>query len=415
MSETKRPQQTDYLNYAKNDSSINPAEERIRNKLINTIKFSPFWRRIYESFASIALKAIGVFIPIKENRVLFMSFGGRRYDDSPRAIFEEMISDPFFTSYDLYWAFIDPEPYKEMGIKAVRIDSIDYFTLALSSKIWVTNTSVERGMRFKKHETVCINTWHGTPIKRMGEYKDKEPVEILTSQNDIDEEFLRKKFDVDRATLFKVDLPRNDCLVGYSEQDINICKQRIGIPINKKVILYMPTYRDYLRDDNNLIYHVPQFNFEKWKNELGDDYIVLIRFHYLVNRLVTLPDDGLIINVTDYPTLTDLYLISDIFISDYSSSFVDFSILGRPMYCYAYDIDEYERERGFSINFREVMKDFICESEDELIRRIREIDWTCAEKRTAAFRKKYANHAGNATKAVVTELKKQLDAKEWLG
>ena len=52
------------------------------------------------------------------------------------------------------------------------------------------------------------------------------------------------------------------------------------------------------------------------------------------------------IDATDYPDMQELLAVSDCLISDYSSCIWDYSIMGKPIYLYTPDVDEYDKERG---------------------------------------------------------------------
>ena len=350
---------------------------------------------------------------MKQRRMLFVSFGGRQYSDSPRALYEAMRSDPFFQNWEMAWAFTNPADHRDMDCPILQIDSKAYFEFALSSKVWITNTSIGRGLQFKKDETICLNTWHGCPIKKMGYSLDpnpryKEQVDIGCYQNELDKSVFSRLFNADSGSFLPVDLPRNDRLALTSSDERACIRDRLGIPDGKRVILYMPTYRDYNLDEAFGNYFFPPIDLARWERELGDDYVVLVRFHYLIDKGMSIPNSPSIINVTDYADLNDLYIATDILISDYSSSFIDFSILKRPMLCFAYDYDEYAGWRGFEIDLESEMPCRIDRSEDALLESIKEMDYSQAVERATRFHEKYSRYAGRATPSLVEELKRRL-------
>ena len=154
----------------------------MRSRIINFIKYHSWIRRVYYTVGSKFFQIYGKIVKLQSKRILFSSFGGRKFDDSPRAIYENLKNDPDFSDWEFVWAFVNPFAFSELDCKKVLIDTLSYFQYALSSRVWITNTSIERGMRFKKDSTICINTWHGTPLKRMGIYtteNSKEYMDIL--------------------------------------------------------------------------------------------------------------------------------------------------------------------------------------------------------------------------------------------
>ena len=388
----------------------------MKQKLKDFVKYNNTIYLIYNRIGSFFIKLLGLFIPIQQKKILFVSFGGKKYDDSPQAIYEKMASSKEYNDYDFVWALIDINTDIPGKHRVVKIDSFSYFIEALSSKFWIINVSAERGLNFKKKETICINTWHGTPIKKIGgEENDNsgkikprkaDKFDLVCSQSKYDQEIFSRIFNLPLSDVIISDLPRNDALLKYSIESINHIKKSLGIPNYKKVILYMPTYREYTRDSANAVFFNPPMDLTKWQRELGEEYVLLFRAHYLVVKNMEVQENEFVKEVSAYPQLSDLYAISDIMISDYSSSFFDYSILDRPMMCFAYDLKEYEQHRGFYLNLSELP----CEldyDEDSLIRHIQNLDYEDAVERTREFHKKYAPYAGTATEKVISEINRR--------
>ena len=143
---------------------------------------------------------------------------------------------------------------------------------------------------------------------------------------------------------------------------------------------------------------------EKWQKALGDKYCLLVRAHYMVESAMGLTENEFLKVVSSYPYLNDLYAVADILISDYSSAFVDYSILSRPMLCFAYDKEEYETKRGLYIDLEKELPCSVRKTEDEVIDDILHLDYALASEKTDAFRRKYAPYAGGASKAVLDKI-----------
>ena len=139
------------------------------NKIKYIIKYSPLVYNLYFYIVSGLIRFMGLFVKCDKKMILFNSFGGRKYDDSPRAIFEAMLEDERFKDFRLVWALDNPEKFILPDRAVVVKDySISFFVHALKAKVWITNSSMEHGLCFKKKSTIYINTWHGTPLKSMG-------------------------------------------------------------------------------------------------------------------------------------------------------------------------------------------------------------------------------------------------------
>ena len=182
-----------------------------------------------------------------------------------------------------------------------------------------------------------------------------------------------------------------------SKEKIKHIRESLNVCDEKKIILYAPTYREYLWDTkgNNLI--APPIHLEKWKQTIGSDYIILFRAHYAVGTALNIKTDDFVIDVSSYPNLNDLYAISDMMISDYSSVFFDYSILDRPMFCFAYDFDEYQDKRGLYLDIKKTLPCKIHLDEESLLSDIKNIDKANAIELVKKFHNQFAPNAGHAS------------------
>src|SRR5699024_4424903 len=130
-------------------------------------------------------------------------------------------------------------------------------------------------------------------------------------------------------------------------------KNKIRIPTNKKVILNAPTWRDNQFYGRCRYKFNIQMDIDLLKEELSEEYVVVLRMHYLIAENLDLSNyEGFIFDMSHHEDIRELYLISDMLITDYSSVFFDYSILKRPMIFYVYDIEEYRDSlRGFYFDF----------------------------------------------------------------
>lgn len=162
--------------------------------------------------------------------------------------------------------------------------------------------------------------------------------------------------------------PRNDFLSNYTNEDVQRIKETLGIENNdKKIILYAPTWRDNQYKDCGYSYQI-EVDFDKLKQELSDEYIILFRAHYFIAHSFDFSKyDGFIYNVSDYEEINDLYIVADMLVTDYSSVFFDYSILKRPIFFYMYDLESYKNEiRGFYISLDDLPGP-VLETEKQLI------------------------------------------------
>lgn len=378
----------------------------MKNKIVYLLKNSSMVYKIYSFVFNIFFKILRIFIKTENDVILINSFGGKKYDDSPKVIFEYMKTKEKYDKYKIYWAFDNPEKFEIEKAEKIKTNSLKYFIIALKAKYWITNSSIEKGLKFKNKKTIYINTWHGTPIKKMGKDAPNTAFQFKTSKYDV--MYAQSKYDIDvfsnafelpKDIFALVGLPRNDELFNVNKREIEEIRKKLKIPEDKKVILYAPTFREYNRDKNGCII-APPIDLKKWKNKLSENYIVLFRAHYEVNNVLGIKNDDFIYNVTDYSNLNELMKISDILISDYSSIMFDYSILKRPIFSYAYDYEEYQFKRGMYIDIKTELPNGICEKEDELLERIVNCNFEEEKNKTENFFKKYIQNDGNARKYI---------------
>lgn len=364
--------------------------------------------RMYYIIGSILLRIIGMFLKTDEHIILFNSFGGKKYDDSPKAIYEAMKKDGRFSNYRLIWAFQNPnELCLPNDLEYVRADTAQFFYYALKAKCWITNSSMERGLTFKKPQTLYLNTWHGTPIKKMGtDVKNSAhafsapltTVDVMLAQGQYEIDIFHRVFQIDREKFVKTGLPRNDVLVNYTPEMVCHIKQKLGLPMDKKIILYAPTFREYERDHQRQCTLAIPMDIQCWSEWLSKDYIVLFRAHYEVAAHMNVAQCDLFRDVSSYPSLNDLMIVSDALITDYSSICFDFAIMNKPIYCYAYDYDKYSSERGLYFDLSQEMPLGICSTEQDLLKQIVTIDQAKAINRTQKFRDNYVTVYGDGAK-----------------
>lgn len=366
---------------------------------------------------------------ISDSIIIFESYGGTAYNDSVRAIYEEMLEDEVFRSFYFVWAFKNPEDYlflmKNHHTILVRKGSKEYRKYYASARYWINNVTVADYLKPRKNQ-VYIETWHGTPLKKLGcdittdsdprqtkkhmhkRYRAKgKKISYFLSPSAYYTEKLSSAFDVtDDSHFIECGYPRNDKLFRYSEEDIVTWKQNRGIPQDKKVILYTPTWRDSSVDANNHFVWDNGVDFAKLMNELGDDYCVLFRAHHQIRDAFDGKDCPRIIDVSTEDNIDELYCISDMMITDYSSTMFDYANLKRPMIFHMFDREKYAEEiRGFYIPV-EQLPGPVTTTTDELIQAIKTLEQNFSyDEKYRSFNEQFNPHEdGNATKRAISQL-----------
>ena len=195
--------------------------------------------------------------------------------------------------------------------------------------------------------------------------------DYLISPNRYSTEIFTRAFDYN-GKMLETGYPRNDFLYNFQKEDVEKIKKGLNLPLDKKIILYAPTWRD------NQYYSVGKYRFdiqldlEQMRRELGQDYIILLRMHYLIAENLDLSQyEDFAYDVSNYLDIRDLYIISDMLITDYSSVFFDYANLRRPIIFYVYDLDEYRDElRGFYFNLEDEAPGPLTKTTNEVIEQI---------------------------------------------
>lgn len=290
-------------------------------------------------------------LPVEEKTILFESMWGTKYSGSPKELYEYM--DRNHPDYKCVWAFKDPHmPISGNGVR-VRYRSKEYYRYLATAKYLLNDVNFPGEFK-KRNNQIEIQTMHGTPYKSLG----LDVKSDFNTNNDI-WKYIRKTMNWDYLisqgvftdkmayrwfrfykTILKTGYPRTDTLYQNDQKQNEELKKELGIPLDKKVILYAPTWRtrgvfDFLLD------------FDALEAALKDEYVFAVRIHHLSSQKYDLPKNDFVIDLTEYSSIEPLYKIADILVTDYSSVMFDYALLNRPMVFYTYDLKEYsENLRG---------------------------------------------------------------------
>lgn len=377
----------------------------MHDKIAWLIKHVPFIQWIYQKVMSLCFRLMGIFIPVDDKLVILSSYGGDQYSDSPKVLFETMRSDPRFAGFHYVWAFGVPAKFDVPGAEKVKIDTLAYFKTALRAKIWITNVNIERGLHFKKKSQVYLNTWHGTGPKKGGnavkgrkDY-DFSYVDIVCVDGKYARDEMVKWFNALDEHLIYCGRPREDELFTFDDSTTKRVRNELNIPDGKKILLYMPTWREY----GNL-----ELDTAKWEKELSDKYVMLVRTHHFVKKGISVSDKQFWFDVSSYPDVNELYWVADVLVSDYSSAFFDFGLLGKPMVCFGYDYEKYEAGNGFFMDLKNEFPSGIKRTESEVITFINSMDYESESNRCKAYVDGYVRHPGNATQMCLDKIYEKL-------
>lgn len=304
-----------------------------------------------------------------QKKIVFCSFYGENYEGNPKYISNYLL----MKRKDIKQIWINHTNKKfdlDSSIKIVKWGSIEMIYEMATAKIWV-DSHHKPSWVIKRKRQFYIETWHGgLGMKKIeGDIEEKLPqktIEDIKHNSKIANLFIsnstfltniyRRAFEYS-GPILEVGFPKNDIFYLPKENLEEIRRKvlnKLSIPLNKKVVLYAPTFRVDERTD---CYDIDFKNLKEiLKNKFNDEFIILFRLHpkirYLASKIAK--DNKDIINVSYYDDMQELIIATDIFITDYSSGIFDFALLKRPGFIYARDIEEYEKERGLYFNLKDM-------------------------------------------------------------
>lgn len=368
-------------------------------------------------------------LPIKENTILYESFLGRNYSDSPKAIFNYLLENDK-DKWNHVWILNDKnlveneQEFKNENVKIIKRFGWQYFYYVTVSKYFILNMRQPKWL-YKKAEQIILSTWHGTPLKRLvfdmenvtsanknykkDFYNQSRNWDYLIAANKYSEQIFESAFMYPRENILTYGYPRNDILHNYTSEYKQHIKEKLNLPTSKKVILYAPTWRDdEFHSAGNYKFKL-QMDLNRMRKEFGQEYVIALRMHYFISDNMDLTGfEDFAYDFSKYNDINDLYISSDILITDYSSVFFDFANLRKPILFFTYDIEKYQSMlRGFYIDVNNDLPGPLLRTNDELIEAIKQIDLTVEKykEKYETFYQKYCYlEDGNATKRIVDKV-----------
>jgi CDP-glycerol glycerophosphotransferase len=353
-------------------------------------------------------------LPLEPDLAVFAAYWYRGYSCSPRAIYEkarELV--PWVRGVWIVNA--DTAAAMPAGVDYVVGGTEEYFSLLARATYFVNNVNFPNGW-VKRPGQVHVQTHHGIPLKRMGmdlqhspgeEYRTMRFPALLRRIAKWDYSLTRNRFDTlcwEHAypvpyTTLEIGLPRDDALVNATAADGQRIRQQLGIEAGQRVVLYVPTHREYDRE-----MRAPA-DVKALAASLGPDHLLLVRSHYFADRdPATIIEPGTAVDVSSHPSIEELYLAADVLVTDYSSAMFDYALLDRPIVIYAPDWDTYQRLRGTYFDLFAEPPGAVTTTQDELVAALLSgaADAPEATAARATFRQRFCQNAdGHAAERCV--------------
>ncbi len=314
---------------------------------------------------------------INKDVVLYCSYNGANFSGSPYAIFKKLNENKNLVHIIALSNGVEKPNYIENmdNVHFVTYNSFGHMqALSIAKKIVVDSTVPFYFI--PKAEQTILNTWHGTPLKKLGYEMNelgyfasrnvRKSLDIAThfiNPNQFTEDVMTKSYtlDTDGKTKFKVTgYPRQDLMINASEERQNQIREYLGIKQGEKVVLYAPTFRGNNNKSNN--YTDPRMKKAISKMKKSKEYSFLYKGHYFEKDT-----DRRLMNIDS----NELLSIVDVLITDYSSICIDFLAMNKPILYFAFDLDEYKAERGMYFELAEI-SDYITNDYKQLVSMVSE-------------------------------------------
>ena len=351
----------------------------IEGKIFHLIwnKLFPLFTRMDFWFGFVCRWIYMHFLKVEPNKIVVFQCQNR-YACNPKYVVEALYAKR--QDLKFYWVF-NKKPYPEIPayIKPLQRFSFEAYRHILTAKVIIDNghTYQEGTYCPKQRGQYLIQTWHGSlGFKRFDTDSNKRRVksakrsasmtDFCISNSTFETNKVYRGTFWSRSKIFEFGHPRNDILIKNKDINLSLLRSKLGLPSDSYVVLYAPTFRDknaanvYSLDIKRLINSI--------ENLKKKDCYVLWRYHMITSRKFDI-DNSKVINVTSYPDIQELMLISDMGITDYSSWLCDFMLLRRPAFLLTFDMPEYEKERGLYYSLNEYPFP-LASTNDELIENI---------------------------------------------
>ena len=326
--------------------------------------------RIGKLFGNMAAFVARRLTTVKSGRVVCWAHNFKQYGCNPRYLTEYLLEH--HPEMEIWWVFRKGAEPKDMDhrIRTVRFRSWQYLKLMASAEFVVTNARTDPWHIYwhKREKQKYLMLWHGSvslkQIERDVEHKlgysyvekakrDSKVCDLMISASHLNTQLIRRAFWYD-GEILECGTPRNDVLFQPERHNefLKRLKERFGVDPASRLVLYAPTFR------SNHSIEPYRINWPKLIPQLAsllksDNITVLLRLHpNLIGKIDTrsLQNDSRIVDVTRYHDMQELLSISDLLITDYSSSMFDFAMQHRRCLLYAVDVDEYDRGYYFELD-----------------------------------------------------------------
>ena len=360
--------------------------------------------------------------PINNKRILFTSYSGKQFSCNPKYIYEYM--KLHYPDYEYVWAFNNPGEYHFLvsdNTRVIKYNSLKFIYESMTARCIITNVELSPCVKYRGNKQLRLNTWHGGGCYKLTGYDTlKEGTNEdrlkhsyglintwVSSSLFFSQHIISGGFNF-HGKVLETGMPRNDILTNeVSRKKRKEILQKLGLDdYDRRILLYAPSFRELseFNSVNNLI-----FDFEKilkiLKKRDNKDYYFLCRAHHYMKSAYNFSNSNFI-DASNYPDMQELLSVTDVLITDYSSTIWDYSIRNKEIYLYTPDLNQFITTRNF---YKEIHEwGFpVAVNEDELQKYVRLGEGVGCGKHHIDMLEGY--ECGNATKRVTSYIVETMD------
>ena len=361
----------------------------------STVAWQFRYRKLSKLTKKVAYRCMRALLPVQQNTYFFQSYLARALSDSPRALYEYVAAND--TNAHLVWSLNDINVPVLPNTTTVRPGSLAHYYYLARAKYIISNTGLADGFE-KRQSQIHLQTWHGSPIKRVGRDKGLDDSQrkvrgagetkkltgfarrvsmwdYLIAANSLSAKAFSTAWRFGGEMLC-MGYPRNDALLDaewVADKRASV-RRELGIPDDHTVALWAPTWTD----DARKVAGRRLFTLPIDLNEVAhtEKLTILVKLHYLVAD--SLDDSGLgikFINVSDWDDVNDLFPASDVLISDFSGVIPDYALTNKPVIIYSPDFDKYMSTRGTYVDLETAGPGPVVRTQTELFERLANLEW----------------------------------------
>lgn len=312
------------------------------------------------------MSIFSIFWIKRKNRIIFSSTRNLHYTFNSKPLFEYFLK--YHKNFEVKFVINDNRKKQRLtkiyGDYFIETNSLSGIIYALSAKTWVVSSADLPVLGiFQKINRIVYHLGHGTPLKNIflldkskhilrrlyNKFLKFNFTYILATSTEF-VTIMANIFNISKKSIIVLGQPRNDLLWNVSKDKVNKI-----FKLNGKNILYAPTWRE---GDKVKLFPFADFNLNTFEQFLEINRInIFIRLHHhfenysdikLFNsRRITLLSS---LKVNDIMEILSEF---DMVITDYSSIFIDFLLTEKPVMFIPYDLEQYEKIPGFTVNYTE--------------------------------------------------------------